>query len=108
MEFDIEEQEMKEGLQLGKFRNFIGSDNVKFDQFDNDVLRFYFESIEQWQKKRRMETNPVERKEYSEFVDLFIGSGPGPVRDFGTERALVEPLGPNTGNFPNSSTQNGH
>jgi hypothetical protein len=30
----------------------------------------------------------------------FIGSGPGPVRDFGTERALVEPLGPNTGNFP--------
>ena len=35
---------------------------------------------------------------------VFIGSGPGPVRDFGTERALVEPLGPNTGNFPNSST----
>ena len=34
----------------------------------------------------------------------FIGSGPGPVRDFGTERALAEPLGPNTGNFPNSST----
>ena len=31
-----------------------------------------------------------------------------PVRDFGTDRALVEPLGPNTGNFPNSSTQNGH
>ena len=30
----------------------------------------------------------------------FIGSGPGPVRDFGTERALVEPLGPNTTNFP--------
>ena len=29
----------------------------------------------------------------------FIGSGQGPVRDFGTERALVEPLGPNTGNF---------
>ena len=36
---------------------------------------------------------------------MFIGSGPGPVRDFGTERALVEPLGPNTGNFPNSSTR---
>ena len=35
----------------------------------------------------------------------FIGSGPGPVRDFGTERALAEPLGPNTGNFPNSSTR---
>ena len=33
---------------------------------------------------------------------MFIGSGPGPVRDFGTERALVEPLGPNTGNFHNS------
>ena len=32
----------------------------------------------------------------------FIGSGQGPVRDFGTERALVEPLGPNTGNFPSS------
>ena len=32
----------------------------------------------------------------------FIGSGPGPVRDFGTERALAEPLGPNTANFPNS------
>ena len=31
----------------------------------------------------------------------FIGSSQGPVRDFGTERALVEPLGPNTGNFPN-------
>ena len=31
----------------------------------------------------------------------FIGSGQGPVRDFGTERALVEPLGPNTGNFQN-------
>ncbi len=30
----------------------------------------------------------------------FIGSGQGPVRDFGTERALVEPLGPNTTNFP--------
>ena len=30
---------------------------------------------------------------------------PGPVRDFGTERALAEPLGPNTGNFPNSSTR---
>ena len=29
---------------------------------------------------------------------------PGPVRDFGTERALAEPLGPNTGNFPSSST----
>ena len=38
----------------------------------------------------------------------FIGSGPGPVRDFGTERALVEPLGPNTTNFPNLSSQNGH
>ena len=34
---------------------------------------------------------------------VFIGSGPGPVRDFGTERALAEPLGPNTTNFPNSS-----
>ena len=32
----------------------------------------------------------------------FIGSGPGPVRDFGTERALAEPLGPNTTNFPSS------
>ena len=30
----------------------------------------------------------------------FIGSGPGPVRDFGSERALAEPLGPNTTNFP--------
>ena len=28
---------------------------------------------------------------------------PGPVRDFGTEQALAEPLGPNTTNFPNSS-----
>ena len=28
---------------------------------------------------------------------------PGPVRDFGTERALAEPLGPNTTNFPSSS-----
>ena len=36
-------------------------------------------------------------------VCTFIGSGQGPVRDFGTERALVEPLGPNTGNFPNLS-----
>ena len=27
---------------------------------------------------------------------------PGPVRDFGTERALAEPLGPNTTNFPSS------
>ena len=33
----------------------------------------------------------------------FIGSDQEPVRDFGTERALVEPLGPNTGNFPNLS-----
>ena len=32
----------------------------------------------------------------------FIGSGPGPVRDFGSERALAEPLGPNTTNFPSS------
>ena len=31
----------------------------------------------------------------------FIGSGPGPVRDFGTERALVEPLGPIYMIFPN-------
>ena len=28
--------------------------------------------------------------------------GPEPVRDFGTERALVEPLGPNTTNFTSS------
>ena len=33
-------------------------------------------------------------------IGTFIGSGQGPVRDFGTERALVEPLGPNTTNFP--------
>ena len=36
---------------------------------------------------------------------MFIGSGPGPVRDFGTERALAEPLGPNTTNFPSSWTR---
>ena len=30
-------------------------------------------------------------------------SGPGPVRDFGTERALAEPLGPIYMIFPNSS-----
>ena len=35
-------------------------------------------------------------------VCVFIGSGQEPVRDFGTERALAEPLGPNTTNFPNS------
>ena len=35
----------------------------------------------------------------------FIGSDQESVRDFGTERALVEPLGPNTTNFPNSSTR---
>ena len=29
----------------------------------------------------------------------------GPVRDFGTERALAEPLGPNTTNFPNSCSR---
>ena len=33
----------------------------------------------------------------------FIGSGPGPARDFGTEWALAEPLGPDTTNFPSSS-----
>ena len=30
---------------------------------------------------------------------------PGPVRDFGTERALAEPLGPNTTNFPSLWTR---
>ena len=35
-------------------------------------------------------------------MGFIVGSGPGPVRDFGTERALAEPLGPNTGNFPSS------
>ena len=44
----------------------------------------------------------------SHTVPLFLIVGgfyrlrPGPVRDFGTERALAEPLGPNTGNFPSS------
>ena len=33
-------------------------------------------------------------------MELFIGSGQGPVRDFGTERALVEPLGPIYIDFP--------
>ena len=33
----------------------------------------------------------------------FIGSGQGPVRDFGTERALVEPLGPIYIDFPSLS-----
>ena len=33
----------------------------------------------------------------------FIGSGPGPVRDFGTERALAEPLGPIYMIFPSLS-----
>ena len=40
-------------------------------------------------------TVPKARPEADTFD--FIGSGPGPVRDFGTERALAEPLGPNTG-----------
>ena len=31
----------------------------------------------------------------------FIGSDQEPVRDEGAERALVEPLGPNTTNFQN-------
>ena len=69
---DIKEQEMKEGLELAKIRNFIHSNDVKIDPFDSKLLYFYTESIEQWQKKRRMETDPVEKKEYSEFVDLFI------------------------------------
>ena len=38
-------------------------------------------------------------------IGTFIGSGQGPVRDFGTERALAEPLGPNTTNFPSSWTR---
>ena len=36
---------------------------------------------------------------------FFYRLRPGPVRDFGTERALVEPLGPNTTNFPSSWTR---
>ena len=36
-------------------------------------------------------------------IGTFIGSGQGPVRDFGTERALAEPLGPIYINFQNSS-----
>ena len=47
----------------------------------------------------------LEGEEDGEKKEKFIGSGPGPVRDFGTERALAEPLDPNTGNFPNSSTR---
>ena len=38
-------------------------------------------------------------------VCVFIGSGPGPVRDFGTERALAEPLGPIYIGFQNSWTR---
>ena len=34
-------------------------------------------------------------------IGTFIGSDQEPVRDEGAERALVEPLGPNTGNFQN-------
>ena len=37
-------------------------------------------------------TTPITVK----ILDTFIGSDQEPVRDFGTERALVEPLGPNT------------
>ena len=33
----------------------------------------------------------------------FIGSGQGPFRDFGTERALAEPLGPICMDFPSLS-----
>ena len=36
-------------------------------------------------------------------IGTFIGSGQGPVRDFGTERALVEPLGPIYIDFPSLS-----
>ena len=39
----------------------------------------------------------------SKGVCVFISSGQGPVRDFGTERALVEPLGPIYIDFPNLS-----
>ena len=35
-------------------------------------------------------------------IGTFIGSDQEPVRDEGAERALVEPVGPNTGNFQNS------
>ena len=36
-------------------------------------------------------------------VIVFIGSDQEPVRDFGTERALVEPLGPIYIDFPSLS-----
>ena len=50
--------------------------------------------------KARPEAHTFDLIELEIAVCVFIGSGPEPVRDFGTERALVEPLGPNTGNFP--------
>ena len=53
----------------------------------------------------RPTSNFLSKKVWQRQEGAFIGSGPGPVRDFGTERALVEPLGPNTGNFPSSWTR---
>ena len=38
-------------------------------------------------------------------VSGFYRLRPGPVCDFGTERALAEPLGPDTTNFPSSWTR---
>ena len=64
-----------------------------------------------WNSKRRRVCLFTGEGE-SQFMCVFItGEGwdvyrlrPGPVRDFGTERALAEPLGPNTTNFPSSWT----
>lgn len=82
MEFDLEEQENNERLKLDQIRNSSNHQNVKFNQFDSDMLSLYYMLIEQWQENRRMETDPVERKEYSEFVNLCIRS---------VERIITDP-----------------
>ena len=71
-EQEINEQEIKERLELDRIRDWTRVNKVNIDQYDKDMMFFYCRWIKECQEKRRMKTDPVQRKEYSEFVDLCI------------------------------------